>query len=59
MRKPEPTARDLADAKKSQPVHHPETDIYRESWSVVNPRGHDVYFGSYDEALAAAQTGIY
>ena len=59
MPKPEPTAQELADAKKSKPVHHPATAEYRESWSVVNPRGSDVHYGSPEDALAAAQTGIY
>lgn len=54
-----PTAQELADAKKARPAHHPETAMFRESWSVTNPRGSDVYYGSYEEALAAAQTGIY
>ena len=54
-----PTEQELADAKKSKPVHHAATAEYRESWSVVGPRGNDVHYGSYEDALAAAQTGIY
>ena len=56
---PEPNAQQLADAKKSRPAHHPETEMFRESWSVLNPRGREAHYGSYEEALAAAQTGIY
>jgi hypothetical protein len=56
---PKPSAQDLAEARKSKPVHQPATAEYRESWSVLNPRGSEVCYGSYEEALAAAQTGIY
>ena len=56
---PKPTAQQLADAKKSRPVHCPATAEFRESWSVLNPRGREIHYGSEEEALAAAQTGIY
>ena len=54
-----PTAQELAGARKARPVHHPATAMLRESWSVTNPRGVDIHYGSYEEALAAAQAGIY
>ena len=55
----EPTRAELEAAKREIPVHHPATDMYRESWAVLNPRGTEVYYGSYEVARAAAQTGIY
>ena len=54
-----PTKAELEAARREIPVHQPATDMYRESWVVLNPRGHEVGYGSYEEALAAAQTGIY
>jgi hypothetical protein len=59
MSKREPSEAQLEAARKARPVHHPATEEYRESWSVANPRGADIYYGSYEEALAAARTGIY
>ena len=57
--KAKPTAAQLAEAKKSEPVHHPATAELRESWSVLNPRGAQIHYGSEDEAARAASTGIY
>ena len=54
-----PTKAELEAAKREIPAHQPATDMYRESWSVLNPRGSEVCYGSYEEALAAAQTGVY
>ena len=53
------TASEVEEAKKSKPVHHAATAEYRESWSVVNPRGSEIHYGSFEEAELAAQTGIY
>ena len=54
-----PTATELAEAKKSKPVHHAATDQYRESWSILNPRGAEIHYGSREDAELAAETGIY
>jgi hypothetical protein len=54
-----PTQAELDAAKREVPVHQPATEMYRESWCVLNPRGREVSYGSYEEALAAARTGIY
>jgi hypothetical protein len=54
-----PTAAQIADAKKSVPVYHPETPELRASWSVLNPRGAEIHYASREEAAQAAATGIY
>ena len=54
-----PTASEISEAKKSKPAYHPATAVLRASWSVVNPRGSEIHYGTEDEALLAAQTGIY
>jgi hypothetical protein len=55
----QPTQAELNAAKREIPVHHPATSLYRESWSVRNPRGSEIHYGSRDEAETAARTGIY
>lgn len=55
----EPTEQELADARQAKPKHHPATADLRESWSVTNPRGAEIHYGTYEDALLAAQTGIY
>jgi hypothetical protein len=57
MRKP--TSVQLANARRSIPVHHPATPDLRESWSVDNPHGAEIHYPTHDEAAAAARTGIY
>jgi hypothetical protein len=54
-----PTAAQMREASKQTPVHHEATTVLRESWSVLNPYGREVHYGSYEDALTAAQTGIY
>jgi hypothetical protein len=55
----QPTAQQLTDARNAKPAHHPATSEYRESWSVPNPYGTPIYYPSHDDALTAAQTGVY
>jgi hypothetical protein len=54
-----PTAAELAEARKAEPVFHPATPVYRASWSVANPRGAEIHYPTREDALAAARTGIY
>jgi hypothetical protein len=56
---PPPTAAELEAARNSKSVRHPATAEHRESWSVVNPRGREVHYGTAEEAAGAAATGIY
>lgn len=42
-----------------RPAHHEATDTHRESWSVVNPHGAAIHYGTEEEAASAARTGIY
>jgi hypothetical protein len=48
-----------AAARQARPSHHPATATLRESWSVLNPFGKAIHYPSEQEALTAAQTGIY
>jgi hypothetical protein len=49
----------LAEARKSRPRHVPATPELREGWSVVNPAGAEIFYGSAEDAANAAATGIY
>jgi hypothetical protein len=55
----EPTAAALAAARNAKPARHPATAEHRESWSVLNPHGKEIHYGSEAEAAQAAATGIY
>lgn len=41
------------------PVHHPATELFRESWSVLNPRGVEIHYPSKQEAIDAYTYGIW
>ena len=40
-------------------AHHAATTELCESWSVENPNGSQIHFGSYADAVMAATTGIF
>lgn len=59
MSNPKVTREQAEAAKDAVPVHHPATSQYRESWSVTNPRGVAIHYGSREEAESVARTGVY
>jgi hypothetical protein len=40
----------LMASQAQKPTYHPATAYYGESWSVINPNGREIHFGTPEEA---------